>query len=74
MFDISLGIDSETRGYDNIRLRGLILGLTPSEIEKLMPDIVEFTELGDYLDLPGADLFFGNDDPPDLRCGNLLCP
>jgi ABC-2 type transport system ATP-binding protein/lipopolysaccharide transport system ATP-binding protein len=52
MFDISLGIDKETSGYDNIRLRGLILGLTPSEIEKLMPDIVEFTELGDYLDLP----------------------
>ena len=52
MFDISLGIDSETSGYDNIRLRGLILGLTPSEIEKLLPDIVEFTELGDYLDLP----------------------
>jgi ABC-type polysaccharide/polyol phosphate transport system ATPase subunit len=52
MFDISLGIDSETSGYDNIRLRGLILGLTHSEIEKLMPDIVEFTELGDYLDLP----------------------
>jgi ABC-2 type transport system ATP-binding protein/lipopolysaccharide transport system ATP-binding protein len=28
MFDISLGIDSEISGYDNIRLRGLILGLT----------------------------------------------
>jgi ABC-type polysaccharide/polyol phosphate transport system ATPase subunit len=52
MFDISLGIDSEISGYDNIRLRGLILGLKAREIEKLMPDIVEFTELGDYLDIP----------------------
>jgi ABC-type polysaccharide/polyol phosphate transport system ATPase subunit len=52
MFDISLGIDHEISGYDNIRLRGLILGLTASEIEERMPDIVEFTELGDYLDLP----------------------
>jgi ABC-type polysaccharide/polyol phosphate transport system ATPase subunit len=52
MFDISLGIDSEISGYDNIRLRGLILGLKPHEIERLMPDIVEFTELGDYLDIP----------------------
>ena len=52
MFDISLGIDSETSGYDNIRLRGLLLGLTADEIEERMPDIVEFTELGDYLDLP----------------------
>src|SRR3954469_6494519 len=52
MFDISLGIDSEVSGYDNIRLRGLILGLTASEIEERMGDIVEFTELGDYLDIP----------------------
>jgi ABC-type polysaccharide/polyol phosphate transport system ATPase subunit len=52
MFDISLGIDSEVSGYDNIRLRGLILGLSASEIESRIPDIVEFTELGDYLDIP----------------------
>jgi ABC-type polysaccharide/polyol phosphate transport system ATPase subunit len=52
MFDISLGIDSEINGYDNIRLRGLILGLTASEIEERMSEIVEFTELGDYLDIP----------------------
>jgi ABC-type polysaccharide/polyol phosphate transport system ATPase subunit len=52
MFDISLGIDGEISGYDNIRLRGLILGLSASEIEERMADIVEFTELGDYLDIP----------------------
>lgn len=52
MFDIGLGIDTEISGYDNIRLRGLILGLTPAEIEERMDDIVTFTELGDYLDIP----------------------
>jgi ABC-type polysaccharide/polyol phosphate transport system ATPase subunit len=52
MFDISLGIDNEISGYDNIRLRGLILGLTAGEIEERMDDIVRFTELGDYLDIP----------------------
>jgi ABC-type polysaccharide/polyol phosphate transport system ATPase subunit len=52
MFDISLGIDNDISGYDNIRLRGLILGLTAGQIEELMPGIAEFTELGDYLDLP----------------------
>jgi ABC-2 type transport system ATP-binding protein/lipopolysaccharide transport system ATP-binding protein len=52
MFDIALGIDSEISGYDNIRLRGMILGLSASEIEERIPDIVEFTELGDYLDIP----------------------
>ena len=52
MFDISLGIEHEISGYDNIRMRGLILGMTPEEIEAQMQDIVDFTELGDYLDIP----------------------
>jgi ABC-2 type transport system ATP-binding protein/lipopolysaccharide transport system ATP-binding protein len=52
MFDANVGIDSEISGYENIRLRGLILGLQPQEIEQRIPEIVEFTELGDYLDVP----------------------
>lgn len=52
MFDISLGIDSDISGYDNIRMRGMILGLSSAEIEARMPDIAEFSELGDYLDIP----------------------
>lgn len=52
MFDISLGIDNEISGFENIRLRGLILGLSNREIDERMTDIVEFTELGDYLDIP----------------------
>lgn len=52
MFDISLGIDPDLSGYDNIRLRALLLGFPPGAIEKYLPDIVEFTELGDYLDMP----------------------
>jgi ABC-type polysaccharide/polyol phosphate transport system ATPase subunit len=52
MFDISLGIDGDISGYDNIRLRGLILGLPAREIEERMAEIAEFTELGDYLDIP----------------------
>jgi ABC-type polysaccharide/polyol phosphate transport system ATPase subunit len=52
MFDIGLGIDGEISGYDNIRLRGLILGLSAREVEQKMPDIADFTELGDYLDIP----------------------
>jgi ABC-type polysaccharide/polyol phosphate transport system ATPase subunit len=52
MFDIGLGIDNELSGYDNVRLRGRLLGLDSKEIEDKMPEIVAFTELGDYLDLP----------------------
>ncbi|WP_298872737.1 ABC transporter ATP-binding protein [uncultured Bradyrhizobium sp.] len=52
IFDIGLGIDPELNGLDNIRLRGRILGLSAQEIEQRIPEIVEFTELGEYLQLP----------------------
>jgi ABC-type polysaccharide/polyol phosphate transport system ATPase subunit len=52
MFDIGLGIDTDISGYENIRLRGLVLGLSADVIEERMEDIIAFTELGDYLDLP----------------------
>ncbi|MGT2440287.1 ABC transporter ATP-binding protein [Bradyrhizobium betae] len=52
MFDIGLGMDEEASGYENIRIRGLILGLTPEEIEERVAGIAEFAELGDYLELP----------------------
>lgn len=52
MLDISLGIDPDLSGYDNIRLRALLLGFPTGAIEEYLPDIVEFTELGDYLDMP----------------------
>ena len=52
MFDIGLGMDDEASGYENIRIRGLVLGLTPEEIEARVPEIAEFAELGDYLELP----------------------
>jgi len=52
MFDVGLGIDSDLSGFDNIRIRGLVLGLTTQEIEQRLPEIADFTELGDYLDMP----------------------
>ena len=59
MFDISLGIDSEMSGYENIRLRGMILGLTAEEVKEHIPDIAEFTGLGDYLEVPVRTYSFG---------------
>src|SRR5579872_2173415 len=52
MFDIGLGIDPELSGYDNIRIRGLLLGMNSREVEQLLPGIAEFSELREYLDLP----------------------
>ena len=50
--DISVGIDGEATGFENIFLRGIVMGMTTSEIESKMDDIAEFSELGEYLNMP----------------------
>lgn len=52
LFDIGFGMDPDATGYDNIRLRGLFLGLTREEVENRLDAIAEFTELGQFLDMP----------------------
>jgi ABC-2 type transport system ATP-binding protein/lipopolysaccharide transport system ATP-binding protein len=49
LLDFSLGLDVDATGYENIFMRGLYLGLHPSEIRRLVPEIAEFTELGQFL-------------------------
>jgi ABC-type polysaccharide/polyol phosphate transport system ATPase subunit len=52
LFDVTLGMDIEGTGYENILRRGMLLGLSKKQVEARMSDIVEFTELGDYLAVP----------------------
>jgi ABC-2 type transport system ATP-binding protein len=52
LFDINQGIDPDATGYDNISLRATYLGMSRREIAEVIDEIAEFTELGDYLDLP----------------------
>jgi ABC-2 type transport system ATP-binding protein/lipopolysaccharide transport system ATP-binding protein len=52
LFDVALGMDPESTGYENIVLRGLFLGLSKSEIDARVDEIAEFTELGSFLELP----------------------
>lgn len=52
LLDISLGMDENSTGLQNIRLRGLLLGMSDREIRLKQREIAEFCELGDYLDLP----------------------
>jgi homopolymeric O-antigen transport system ATP-binding protein len=46
------GLDVEDTGYENIKTCGLLLGMTAQEIEAKVEDIADFTELGEFLDLP----------------------
>ncbi len=50
--DIQVGQDDEATGYEMILLRGLLMGLERSEIDGKIEEIAEFSELGDFLDLP----------------------
>jgi lipopolysaccharide transport system ATP-binding protein len=52
LIDISLGIDPEATGRENIYLRGGLLGMTRSEIAAQIDEIIEFSELGDFVDMP----------------------
>jgi lipopolysaccharide transport system ATP-binding protein len=46
------GIEREATGYENIMIRGLVLGLDRPTIRRLSPGIAEFSGLGDYLRMP----------------------
>lgn len=52
MFEFATGFEMTQSGWDNIRIRGLLLGMTPDEIEAKLQEIAEFTELGEFLDYP----------------------
>lgn len=52
LLDISMGMDNEATGYENIFLRGIMMGVAPAAMRARIDDIAEFTELGDYLDMP----------------------
>lgn len=52
LIDISLGIDPEATGRENIFLRGALLGMTRREIMERIDSIIEFSELGDFVDMP----------------------
>ncbi|CAI8747012.1 ABC transporter ATP-binding protein [Pseudomonas zeae] len=52
LIDISLGIDPEATGRENIFIRGILLGMTKSDISTKLEEIIEFSELGDFIDMP----------------------
>jgi lipopolysaccharide transport system ATP-binding protein len=52
LIDISLGINAEATGQENVYIRGQLLGLTKQEISDKYDQIVEFVELGDFMNMP----------------------
>jgi len=52
LLELSAGFDAQFTGRENIYLRGHILGLTDKEIAAIEEPIVEFADLGEYIDQP----------------------
>ena len=52
LFNINLGFRPGATGRRNIILRGLVNGWQPEEIEAKIEPIIEFSELGDFIDMP----------------------
>ncbi|ELY2797872.1 ABC transporter ATP-binding protein [Cronobacter dublinensis] len=52
LLDINLGMNPESSGRENIYSRGMLLGLSKREINEIIDDIIDFTELADFIDLP----------------------
>src|ERR1043165_9328170 len=52
ILELGTGFHPDFTGRDNAALNAAILGLTPADIRKRLPDILEFSELGVFLDRP----------------------
>lgn len=52
LIDLSLGINPEATGRENVYIRGRLLGLSKNEISESYQDIVTFAELGDFMEMP----------------------
>jgi len=52
LLELSAGFDVESTGRENIYLKCSLMGIPDDEIAKLENDIIEFADLGDYIDQP----------------------
>ena len=52
MLSITLGMEPEATGYENIFLRAAVMGLTRRQTEPLVDQICDFADLGEYIHMP----------------------
>lgn len=52
LLSLSVGYDNNVSGYNNAIMSGMLLGRTKKEMISLMPEIIEFSELGEFIYQP----------------------
>ncbi len=52
LLTLGAGFDQDLSGYDNILLAGAFLGISDAEMERCLPEIIDFADLGQFIDAP----------------------
>ena len=52
LLDLNVGMHEELSGRDNALIGSVIAGLTRREAERRLPQIIEFSQLGEHIDAP----------------------
>lgn len=52
LLSIGVGFQKEVTGRENILLSGMLLGFSEEEVRAKMPEIIEFADLGKFIDMP----------------------
>ncbi len=52
MLSLQIGFDQNLSGYDNVLLSSMISGFSYTQSKKMLPDIIKFSELGEFIYQP----------------------
>lgn len=74
LLELTAGFDMALTGRENIHLRGHAMGLDADEIAALEPKVVEFADLGVYIDQPVRHLLVGYEVAPGFRFRRVQRP
>ncbi len=52
LLELGAGFNPELTGRENVRLNGPLLGLAPAAVERRLPEIADFADIGEFIDQP----------------------
>ncbi len=52
LISVGAGMNLQMTGRENVYYKGLLMGLTPKEIDSIMKKIIEFADIGEFIDQP----------------------